>query len=74
MAEYRPIADCFERSDAIRAKHLLWADLQQERTDIAESGQYKMAFYMWLDRNELGAAVGKDEEGNLGYGLKFIPK
>lgn len=72
MEEFRPINQCFEKSDTIRAQHLLWDDFRKERTDVKDRGLYKIAFYIWLDENELGAKYGKDENGNIGYGLKYI--
>lgn len=72
MSKYRPINDCFEVSDKIRAKHLLFEDyFHGER-----KGEYlpamKLAFYLWLNKNELSAKWGKDENGDFGHGLKFI--
>lgn len=66
--DFRPVNDCFEKSDTIRAQHLLYEDFKQERTDIN-----KFIFYLWLQDNPLEAKRGKDEKGNLGYGLKYIP-
>lgn len=74
MAEFRPVLKCFEKCDIIRAQHHLWEDFQQERTDIKKNGIYKVAFYLFLKKNELKADYGKDKEGNIGYGLHFISK
>ncbi len=74
MNKFRPVNQCFEKSDTIRANHLLWKDFQKERTDIVGMGVYKFVFYGWLMDNELKAKHGKDENGNLGYGLRFIEK
>lgn len=65
--DFRPARECFKLSDKIRASHELFNDFQQERTDIQ-----KFIFYLWLQDNELGAKRGKDENGNLGYGLEFV--
>lgn len=67
--DYRPASECFRKSDVIRANHLLFEDFKQERNDIS-----KFIFYLWLNSNELGAKFGKDEKGNLGYGLEFVHK
>lgn len=64
---YRPIKECFIKSEEIRASHLLYTDFLQERSDIS-----KFIFYLWLNENELGVKHGKDFNGNLGYGLKYI--
>lgn len=74
MSEYRPLNKCFEQCDTIRAQHLLWVDLLQERTDLHRGDiRHKIAFYMWLDKNELEAVRGKDANGDLGLGLRFVP-
>lgn len=65
---YRPVNDCFELCDEIRANHLLFADFQNERKDIT-----KFIFYLWILRNEKGAKKGKDENECMGLGLRFIP-
>jgi hypothetical protein len=67
--EFRPVHECFEISDEIRAQHNLYEDFKQERTDIK-----KFIFYLWLHENPLNAKYGKDNSGSFGYGLKFIPK
>lgn len=66
---YRPVNDCFEITDKIRANHLLFEDFKKERTDVS-----KFVFYMWLEQNELKAKRGKDEKGNMGFGLKYIDR
>lgn len=66
---YRRINDCFKKSDTIRAQHVLFDDFKQERTDVM-----KFTFYLWLGKNELQTNRGKDENGNLGFGLEYIPK
>ena len=73
MAIFRKIGQCFKKCNQIRAKHLLWEDFKKERTDITGRGLEKIAFYVWLDRNELKADFGKDESGDFGYGLEYIP-
>jgi len=65
--KYRPVAECFELTDKIRASHLLFDDFKDERTDIQ-----KFVFYTWLMDNKMGAKVGKDENGDMGYSLKYI--
>lgn len=73
MSEFRPVDQCFEKSDTIRAQHELWEDFLQERTDLGKGNQtYKFAFYVFLNENKIGATYGKDEKGNIGYGLRFI--
>ena len=73
-SKFRPVALCFEKSDEIRARHLLWNDFRIERTDLKEgTGVHKVVFYLWLTDNDLCAEHSKDDEGNLGYGLKYIP-
>lgn len=67
--KYRRAVDCFRLSDKIRAKHLLYKDFQDERTDIN-----KFVFYLFLQQNELQAKYGKDENGDIGYGLAYVPK
>ncbi|KKL71378.1 hypothetical protein LCGC14_2095530 [marine sediment metagenome] len=74
QSKFRPVPLCFEKSDTIRARHLLWEDFRLERTDLKEgTGVHKVAFYLWLADNDLCAKQGKDKEGNLGYRLKYIP-
>ena len=73
MPEFRPINDCFERSETIRAQHLLWEDFQKERTDIQGDRYYKMVFYIALSENHWGAKRGKSDDGSFGYGLRYIP-
>ncbi len=65
---YRNVNDCFKLSDKIKAQHELYEDFKNERTDIQ-----KFVFYLWLQKNELKAKYGKDHNGNLGYGLEFVP-
>lgn len=67
--KYRPVAECFSRSDKIRAQHLLYEDFQQERTDIE-----KLVFYLWLQENSMQATRGTDENGYLGFALQYIIK
>ena len=70
MKKYRPIKECFELNEDIRANHLLFEDFQAERTDIK-----KLIFYIFLQENELGAVKGIDPStGDIGYGLKYVPK
>ena len=69
MGQFRPVNDCFKKSENIRAQHNLFKDFKQERTDIL-----KFYFYIWLQKNELKADYGKDENGDIGYGLEYIPK
>lgn len=69
MFTYRPASQCFEISDTIRAAHHLYEDFTQERKDIN-----KFTFYLWLNQNQLNAKRGKDENGNFGYGLKYVEK
>ncbi len=72
--KFRPVALCFEKSDEIRARHLLWGDFRKERTDFKEGTSVnKVAFYLWLKEDICSTEHGKDEDGNLGYGLKYIP-
>ncbi len=66
--DYRPVKECFKKSDKVRAQHLLFNDFKQERTDIK-----KFFFYVWLNENELKATFGKDEKGDVGYGLEYVP-
>lgn len=68
--KYRVLTECFTLSDTIRASHLLFKDLQEERTDIQ-----KIVFYLFLQTNELGAVRGNDPNtGDIGYGLRYIPR
>ena len=73
MTEFRPITECFEKSDVIRAQHLLWEDFKKERTDVKGNRMYKMVFYVALSENNWGAKIGKDVDGSFGYGLRYIP-
>ena len=66
--DYRPINNCFKTSDKIRAQHELFEDFKQERQDVQ-----KFIFYLWLQENKLKAKYGKDEKGNIGYGLEYVP-
>lgn len=68
----KPIEDHFEKSNTIRAQHLLWEDVIKQRPDL-KGVRYKMAFYMLLGENPWGAVWGKDEKGDLGLGLRFVP-
>lgn len=65
---YRKVNDCFKISKKIRAQHELFNDFLNERKDIQ-----KFIFYLWLQENELKAKYGKDENGNIGYGLEYVP-
>ncbi|MDH5414468.1 MAG: hypothetical protein OEW87_10050 [Flavobacteriaceae bacterium] len=65
--KYRSVNSCFKTSDKIRACHLLYEDFLQERTDTS-----KFIFYLWLNKNELGAKRGKDES-DFGDGLEYRP-
>lgn len=67
--KYRPINQCFKKSNKIRAQHLLYDDFKQERKDIS-----KFIFYLWLNDNELKAKRGNDEEGAFGWGLEYVAK
>jgi len=68
ITKYRPVNDCFKTSEKIKAQHELFEDFKQERKDVA-----KLHFYLWLQINELKADYGKDDNGNIGYGLEYIP-
>jgi hypothetical protein len=67
MSNYRKGLDLWEESETVRCSHLLFEDLQQERTDIT-----KFIFYIFLLQNYRHLR-GKSKEGNLGYRLKYVP-
>jgi len=74
MSEFRPINECFCLSNEIRAQHLLWQDFLKERTDLDGRRGYKIAFYIWLQKNEMKAKRGKDTDGSFGFGLRYIER
>ena len=72
MGETKQFEEHFEKSDTIRAQHLLWEDVLKVRPDMRGVSN-KMRFYMLLNQNPWGATWGKDERGDLGLGLRFVP-
>lgn len=68
----KPLEEHFEKTDIIRAQHLLWEDVLKKRPDL-KGIRNKMGFYMLLDKNPWGAVRGKDARGDLGLGLRFVP-
>lgn len=66
---HRPLIECFKISDKVTASHVLWEQFYNgERKDIP-----KLIFYVRLHDN-YGMPREKDEQGNLGYHLEFVPK
>ena len=63
---FKPITECFEKSEKVTAKHIL----AKEFTDYLDKPLPKVIFYIVM--NQLfGQCDGKDENGNLGYHLRF---
>ena len=69
MGKYRPVNECFKKVDKITASHKLFNDFKSERNDTT-----KFIFYLWLMENQLKSKFGKDDFGDSGWGLEYVPK
>lgn len=64
--DFKPIHECFEKSDRVTAKHIL----AKEYMDYIQKPIAKVFVYIIMDEI-FGLCDGKDDHGNLGYHLKF---
>jgi hypothetical protein len=64
---FRPIEECFEKSETVTAKHIL----AKEFIENEVPSLHKLFCYIVMDK-VFGLCDGKDEKGSLGYHLKFI--
>ena len=64
-----PLEQCFEKSDTVVAKHILWGEFK-ERTGCHIP---KIFGYIVMDK-VFGQCDGKDYKGDLGYYLKVKDK
>ncbi len=65
--DYKPISECFEKSETVTAKHILW----HEYIAYLQRPLHKVIGYIIMDE-VFGQCDGKDEKGSLGYHLKFV--
>lgn len=63
---FKPLKECFEVSDKVTAKHILFEQL----IEVIKVPLPKVIFYILMDEM-YGFGNGKDEKGNLGYSLKI---
>lgn len=66
---FRPIKECFVKSETVTAKHILAKQFIENEVPALQ----KIFCYIVMDK-VFGLCDGKDEKGNLGYHLKFIEK
>jgi hypothetical protein len=66
---FKPIKECFEKSEIVTAKHTL----AEQFIEYVEKPLPKLILYIIMDQ-VFGLCDGKDEDGNLGYHLKFKPE
>ncbi|KKN15085.1 hypothetical protein LCGC14_0989600 [marine sediment metagenome] len=64
--DFKPITECFEKSDDVTAKHIL----AKEFIDYLNKPLPKVILYIVMNQ-VFGQCDGKDSSGNLGYHLKF---
>jgi hypothetical protein len=65
---FRPITDCFEKSEAVTANHMLFNEMKERETPRLPK------FFFYVIMEELyGPPNGKDKNGDLGYHLTFKP-
>lgn len=64
--DFKPIKDCFEKSEKVTAKHILF----NQFIEYIKKPLPKLIFYILMDEI-FGVCNGKDESGNLGYHLQF---
>lgn len=65
--EFKPMKDCFEKSDEVTAKHILHFKFMI----YINKPLPKVIFYILMDEL-FGFGDGKDENGYLGYHLKIV--
>lgn len=65
---FRPLEECFEESETVTAQHILFKDYQREAPACP-----KIFFYIVMEK-VYGPARYKDERGDLGFKLRFVPK
>lgn len=64
---FKPMADYFQESDIVTAKHTLFEKL----IEVIKVPLPKVIFYILIDEAH-NSRIGKDAEGNLGYALSFV--
>ena len=65
--KFRPINECFEKSETVTAKHIL------AKQYINEVNKPLPKFFVYIIMDKLfGQCDGKDKNGYGGYHLKFI--
>ena len=64
--DFRPITDCFVKSDNVTAKHIL----AKKFTDYLNKPLPKVILYIVMNQ-VFGQCDGKDTDGYLGYHLQF---
>lgn len=66
---FRSITVCFEPSAVVTAKHVLARHYIENETPLLP----KLMCYIIMDK-VFGQCTGKDDQGYLGYHLKYIPR
>lgn len=66
--EFRPLKECFETSETVTAQHILFKEYFAEVPQVP-----KIFFYIVMER-VYGFPAHKDQGGNLGFKLRFVPK
>lgn len=65
--DFNPMSECFEISDKVTPKHLLY----EQYVQYLQKPLPKVMFYIIMDE-EYSDLIGKDEEsGNIGFRLTF---
>jgi len=64
---FKPLNECFETSDKVTAKHILF----QQFIEQIKKPLPKVIFYILMDEM-YSSTIGKDEQGNLGYALTLV--
>ena len=63
----KPFNDCFESSETVTAKHILWEDF------VSATGCQIPKVFGYIVMDKLwGLCTGKDEKGFAGYHRKFV--
>ena len=67
--QFRSITECFIKTEEVTAKHILAGQYIKNETPLLP----KLLCYIIMD-NIFGQCDGKDQDGHLGYHLKYIPR
>ncbi|MCX6216520.1 hypothetical protein [Spirosoma sp.] len=65
--DFKPIQECFQPSDKVTAKHLLFEQL----ISLIKVPLPKVIFYILMDEM-YGDTIGKSEDGCAGYALSVV--